>query len=70
MLFRIKFMNKNSKKLFRSQFSEKLMDLGNITITALVLSQFISDKKFSLSMFVFGIILAIISYVISYLISK
>ena len=46
------------------------MDLGNITITALVLSQFISDKKFSLSMFVFGIILAIISYVISYLISK
>lgn len=46
------------------------MDLGNITVTALVLSQFISDKKFSLLMFVFGIILAIISYVISYLISK
>ncbi|MEK7597228.1 MAG: hypothetical protein AAB441_01125 [Patescibacteria group bacterium] len=62
--------NNNSKKLFRSQFAEKLMDLRNITITALVLSQFISDKKFSISMFVFGIILAIISYVISYLISK
>ena len=62
--------NNNSKKAFRSLFAEKLMDLGNITITALVLSQFISDKKFSLSMFVFGIFLAIISYVISYLISK
>lgn len=62
--------NINSKILFRSLFAEKLMDLGNITVTALVLSQFISDKKFSLLMFVFGIILAIISYVISYLISK
>ena len=60
--------NKKSKRLFRSQFAEKLMELGNIIIAALVLSQFISDKKFSLLVFIFGIILATITYVISYLI--
>ena len=57
-----------SKRIFRSQFAEKLMELGNIIIAALVLSQFISDKKFSLLVFIFGIILATITYIISYLI--
>jgi len=38
-----------SKKLFRSLFAEKLIELGNVIIAALVLSQFISDKKFSIN---------------------
>ncbi|PIU37300.1 hypothetical protein COT02_01580 [Candidatus Roizmanbacteria bacterium CG07_land_8_20_14_0_80_34_15] len=58
-----------SKKLFRSLFAEKLIELGNIIIAALVLSQFISDKKFSLPVFIFGIILVTITYIISYLIA-
>ena len=58
-----------SKKLFRSLFAEKLIELGNIIIAALVLSQFISDKKFSLPVFIFGIILVTITYIFSYLIA-
>ena len=60
--------NKESKKLFRSLFAEKLMDLGNIVATAFVFSQFISEKQFSLQMFTLGLIIAIISYVVSYLV--
>jgi len=58
--------DKKSKKLFRSLFAEKLMDLGNIVATAFVFSQFISEKQFSLQLFTLGLIIAIISYIISY----
>lgn len=57
--------DKSSKKMFRSLFAEKLMDLGNIIVAALVLSQFVSDKKFSFLLFTLGLIMAIIFYVIS-----
>ena len=40
-----------SRKLFRSLFTEKLMDLGNIVATAFVFSQFTSEKQFSLQLF-------------------
>ncbi|EKD94300.1 MAG: hypothetical protein ACD_26C00132G0001 [uncultured bacterium] len=62
--------NNNSKKAFRLLFAEKLMDLGNIVATAFVFSQFISEKQFSLQLFTLGFIIAIISYVISYLVIK
>ncbi|MEK7177829.1 MAG: hypothetical protein AAB705_03315 [Patescibacteria group bacterium] len=62
--------NNNSKKAFRLLFSEKLMDLGNIVATAFVFSQFISEKHFSLQLFTLGLIIAIISYVISYIVIK
>lgn len=62
--------NKKSKKLFRSLFAEKLMDLGNIIVTAFVFSQFISEKQFSIYIFTLGFILAIIFYVISYYVIK
>ena len=62
--------DKNSKKIFRSLFAEKLMDLGNIIVAALVLSQFVSDKKFSFLLFTLGLIMAIIFYVISYYVIK
>ena len=57
-----------AKQLFRSLFSEKLMDLGNIVATAFVFSQFISEKQFSLRLFAVGLTIAIISYVMSYLV--
>ncbi|MEK7177825.1 MAG: hypothetical protein AAB705_03295 [Patescibacteria group bacterium] len=62
--------NNNSKILFRSLFTEKLMDLGNIIATALIFSQFLSEKQFSIKLFTLGLIMAIISYVISYIISE
>lgn len=59
-----------SQKLFRSLFAEKLMDLGNIVAAVFVFSQFVSETKFSLSLFVLGLILTAISYIISYIISN
>lgn len=57
------------RKQFRSLFAEKMMDFGNIIIVVFVLSQFISEKDFSFLVFTLGIIIAILSYVVSYLIS-
>lgn len=62
--------NKKSKKLFRSLFAEKLIDLGNIIVAALVLSQFVSNTKFSFLLFTLGLIMAIIFYIISYYVIK
>jgi len=59
-----------SNKSFRLLFAEKLMDLGNIVATAFVFSQFISEKQFSLKLFTLGLIIAIISYIISYKVIK
>jgi len=58
------------KKLFRSLFAEKLMDLGNIIAAAFVFSQFLSDNQFSFYLFTLGFMIALISYVISYLVIK
>jgi len=54
---------------FRSKLSEKLMDLGNLIIAALALGQFVSGKEFSLVVFVTGVILTFLCYIISYIIS-
>jgi len=62
--------NKNPQKIFTTLFSEKLMELGNIILAALVLSQFVSTQKFSVIPFTFGLIMAIILYIISYYVIK
>lgn len=62
--------NKKLKKLFRSQFAEKLMDLGNIIAAAFVFSQFLTEKKFPFYLFTLGFILTIISYIASYIVSE
>jgi hypothetical protein len=54
---------------FRIQLSEKLMDLGNITIAGLVLGQFIA-KEFSTSQFIIGVLVAALCYVIAYFINN
>jgi len=54
---------------FRSQFSEKLMDLGNIVFAGLVIGQVVSGKEFSVVIFGTGIILMISCYFISYVVS-
>ncbi|MDP1722086.1 MAG: hypothetical protein Q8L37_02655 [Candidatus Gottesmanbacteria bacterium] len=53
---------------YRLQFSEKLMDLGNLTAGALIFGQFLSGKEFSLSLFLVGIGLMVSCYTISFLI--
>ena len=54
---------------FRSRLSEKLMDLGNLVAAALIIGQFISDREFSVTLFIIGMILAIILYLASYIVS-
>ena len=56
---------KISKK-FRLLFSEKLMDLGNISAGGLVFGQFISGNNFSMLQLIFGILLLIVLYVSSF----
>ena len=46
------------------------MELGNIIAAAFIFSPFLSDKQFSLRLFTLGLIMAIISYIISYVISE
>ena len=58
------------KPEFRSQLSEKLMDLGNFVAAALVLGQFVSGREFSMVLFAIGIILMVACYLISYIVSS
>lgn len=44
------------------------MELGNLVIAALVLSQFLGDKPFSLPAFISGIAVTLLIYLISYII--
>ncbi len=46
------------------------MELGNLTIGALVLGQFVSDRHFSLIIFTAGITVAILCYTIGYLVNS
>jgi len=43
------------------------MELGNLTIGALVLGQFVSEKQFSGSVFMAGVLLAVLCYTGNYL---
>jgi len=46
------------------------MDLGNISAAALVIGQFVSNRSFSILIFLGGMSLTIACYTISYLISN
>ncbi|OGK22604.1 hypothetical protein A3C98_04230 [Candidatus Roizmanbacteria bacterium RIFCSPHIGHO2_02_FULL_37_15] len=61
--------NKISSK-FRDKLSEKLMDLGNLTLATLALGQFVTDKKFSWAVFGWGVIFMLLCYLMSYIISS
>lgn len=55
---------------FRQRLSEKLMDLGNIVAGALVFAPFLSDNNFSSNLFLIGIMVTFIFYIVSYIVSK
>ena len=55
---------------FRERLSEKLMDLGNYVAIGLVFGQFVSDKPFSLPIFILGIAITLTCYLFSYLINR
>ncbi len=57
------------KPKFRSIFSEKLMDLGNLAIAALVLGQFVSGREISVQQFFVGLMIMVVCYTISLLVS-
>ena len=55
---------------FRLLLSDKLMDLGNFIAIALPAGQIISNNGFSTNIFVIGLLVALLCYVISYTISR
>lgn len=55
---------------YRYLFSEKLMELGNLTIVALVFGQLISGKETVWIIIIFGILFSILLYAISYIFAK
>ncbi len=55
---------------FRARLSEKLMELGNYVAEGLVIAQFVSGGQFDLNRFAAGMIVTVLCYVISYIISK
>ncbi len=55
---------------FRARLSEKLMDLGNLTIAGLALGQFFTSKEFSGELFFAGILLAVLCYIISFVVDS
>lgn len=54
---------------FRARLSGKVMELGNLTVGALVLGQFVTNREFSTLAFIAGIVLAVLCYSVSYLVS-
>jgi len=54
---------------FRSNLSEKLMDLGNLIAVSLIFGQFVNGKEFSIRLFLFGLVLTVFCYIISFEIS-
>ncbi len=54
---------------FRIQLSEKLMDLGNLAIAALIFGQLVGGKEFSIPILILGVSLATACYFISYIVS-
>ena len=55
---------------FRLVLAEKIMDLGNLTIAALALGQFLSGKEFSAVIFSTGILLMVLCYIVSFTVSQ
>lgn len=55
---------------FRSRLSEKLMDLGNLIIIAMTFGQFVSGVEFSLPIFLTGVIISILCYIIAYIVGN
>ena len=55
---------------YRARLSEKLMELGNIAGGALVFGQFLSKERFSFATLIGGVIVVVIFYFVSYIISS
>jgi hypothetical protein len=53
---------------FRELLSEKLMDLGNLIFTGTVIGQFISGLELSLPVMLGGLLVAVICYILSFII--
>ena len=55
---------------FRQLLAEKLMDLGNLVVTGLVIGQFVSGMEISLPLMFGGFFFGILCYIISFLITR
>lgn len=61
--------NRRFSDQFRSTLSEKLMELGNLILLALAISQIVGTQAFSATVFIAGVIFMLMCYIVSYIIS-
>lgn len=54
----------------RKMFGEKLLDVGHLIFGGCVISQLFSDRPFSISIAVTGLILLVFLYWVSYTVTK
>ncbi|OGK24480.1 hypothetical protein A2954_07605 [Candidatus Roizmanbacteria bacterium RIFCSPLOWO2_01_FULL_37_12] len=54
----------------RKLYAEKVLELANIGAGATVFGQFLSEKVFSWLITIFGFVILIVGYIISYLLLK
>ena len=58
------------KPKFRILLSEKLLDLGNLAVAALVFGQFLSGNEFSVKALIIGFLLLVACVIMSFVISS
>jgi hypothetical protein len=56
-------------KEFRSRFSEKLMDLGNLIAISLIFGPLVAGKEYSAETSAAGVFLTFLCYIYSYILS-
>ncbi|HSX40039.1 MAG TPA: hypothetical protein VLF68_00295 [Candidatus Saccharimonadales bacterium] len=56
-------------KNFKQNLSEKLMDLGNLAIAALIFGQLVGGKEFSAFILILGLGVAATCYLISFVVT-
>ena len=54
--------------VYKEKLSDKLMDLGNLVIAGIVLSQFVGNNQINFGIMFVGIVATLFCYVIAYLI--
>jgi hypothetical protein len=63
-------MSRKTKRTAQQKVDEKIIELGNLALASIVFVQLIPDKKINFPLFLLGVILYIIFYVLGYITIK
>ncbi len=63
-------MSKKTKRTAQQKIGEKIIELGNLSLAGIVFVQLSPDKKLSGPLFILGIILYTVFYILGYITIK